>query len=91
MLIIAGHLLVDPTDRDAYPADCRTVVEPAREAPGCLDSVIAADAGRIGVYERWETEAELDAFRGSGPGSGTAARILDSDVRRDAIASVGPA
>lgn len=94
MLIIAGHLVVEPTDRDAYAADCRSVVELAREAPGCLDFAIAADAvdpGRINVYERWETEAELDAFRGSGPDPGTAARILDADVRRYAIASVGPA
>ncbi|MCO1654232.1 putative quinol monooxygenase [Pseudonocardia humida] len=94
MLIIAGHLAVDPAERDAYVADCRPVVELAREAPGCRDFALTADSvdpGRIDVYERWDTEAELEAFRGSGPDAGTAARILDAEVSRYVIASVGPA
>ena len=63
----------------------------ARSAPGCLDFSITADTldpQRVNVFERWATEEELLAFRGSGPDSGTAARILDADVRRYVIASV---
>jgi quinol monooxygenase YgiN len=94
MLIIAGHLGVDPADRDAYAEQCRSVVELARAAPGCLDFALSADSldpGRINVYERWETAAELEAFRGSGPDSDTAARVLDAEVSRYVIESVGPA
>jgi quinol monooxygenase YgiN len=94
MLIVSGHLIVDPADRDGYVADCRTVVGLARTSPGCLDFAITADsldAERINVYERWESEEELLAFRGSGPDAGTAARILDASVLRYAISGSGPA
>jgi quinol monooxygenase YgiN len=91
MLVIAGHLVVEPADRDRYVADCTAVVEAARRAPGCLDFTIAADpldAARVNVYERWETDEELAGFRGSGPDAGTAARILDADVRKYRISAV---
>ncbi len=94
MLIIAGHLTVDPAERDRYAEDCRVVVETARAAPGCLDFALTPDSvdpARINVYERWASEAELEAFRGSGPDAGTAARILDADVSRYLISSTGPA
>jgi hypothetical protein len=43
MLIVAGHLIVDPAERDDYAANCVKVVELARAAPGCLDFAITAD------------------------------------------------
>ena len=43
----------------------------------------------MNVFERWASEEELLAFRGSGPDGDTAARILGADVRRYAISSVG--
>lgn len=91
MLIIAGHLLVDPAERDAYVADCARVVELARSSAGCLDFALTADTldpARIAVYERWESEADLLAFRGSGPDDATAARILGAEVSRYVISSV---
>jgi quinol monooxygenase YgiN len=94
MLIIAGHLTVDPTERDAYVAECREVVEAARTAPGCLDFALTADSvdpARITVYERWETEEQLLAFRGEGPSGAQQTRITSADVRRYEIASEGPA
>jgi quinol monooxygenase YgiN len=94
MLIIAGHLIVARADRDAYVAECIPAVEAARAAPGCLDYSITADTvdpARIVIYERWKSEQELLAFRGSGPGDDQQAAILDADVRRYGIASVGDA
>jgi len=92
MLIVAGHLIVDPTEREAYVAGCRAVVEAARAAEGCLDFSITADLvepGRINVYERWEAEEPLLAFRGSGPSGDQQAQILDADVERYEISAVG--
>ena len=69
MLIIAGHLVVDPTERDAYVAECVTVVAAARRAPGCLDFSITADSvdpARIRVFERWADEAQSLIVRISG-------------------------
>ncbi|SDE85107.1 putative quinol monooxygenase [Pseudonocardia oroxyli] len=91
MLIIAGYLRTEPTDRDAFVADGAKAVSLARSAPGCLDFSLTADTvdpARITIFERWESEDELLAFRGSGPDSGTAARILGADVKRYVIASV---
>lgn len=92
MLIIAGHIVVAPTDRDAYVADCQAVVEAARAAPGCLDFSISADVvdpGRVVVYERWEDEDQMLAFRGSGPDGSQQATIVSADVKRYDVASVG--
>lgn len=66
MLIIAGHYLVDAEQRDAYVAAYRDLVTRARAAPGCLDVAITADTvqpGRVNMYERWDGEASLAAFR----------------------------
>jgi quinol monooxygenase YgiN len=94
MLIIAGHLVVGRNERDAYVAECVQVVEAARTAPGCLDfsiTVDSVDPTRIRVYERWESEADLLAFRGSGPSDAQQTAILDADVKRYEISSVGEA
>ena len=69
MLIIAGNLILDPDDRDRFLVANADVVVFARAAPGCLDFVQAADpidAGRINVFERWDSEEQLLAFRGAG-------------------------
>jgi len=66
VLIIAGHYFVGAAQRDAYVEAFRGLVERARAAPGCLDVAITADsveAGRVNMYERWEDEETLAAFR----------------------------
>jgi quinol monooxygenase YgiN len=70
MVIVAGHIVVDPQQRESYLAGCVSVVELTRGAPGCLDFAISADlvdSGRVNVFERWESQAAVEAFRGSGP------------------------
>jgi quinol monooxygenase YgiN len=92
MLIIAGHLVVDPNARDAYVAECVRVVEAARAAPGCLDFSITADSvdpARVRVYECWEGEEPLLDFRGAGPSESQHTAMVDADVRRYNVASVG--
>lgn len=92
MLIIAGHLEVDPGERDAYVRECVAVVAAARSSPGCLDFTITADSvepGRVCVHERWETEFDLRAFRGAGPSADQRATIRRADVRRYTISAVG--
>ena len=92
MIIVAGYLIVARADRDAYVADCRDVVESARAAPGCLDYSITTDSldpARVVVFERWESEQELLAFRGSGPSDDQQTAILDAEVKRYVIFSVG--
>ncbi|MGH3781792.1 MAG: putative quinol monooxygenase [Pseudonocardiaceae bacterium] len=83
MVIVAGHLLVDPQHRTSYLAGCMSVVEQARLASGCLDFAITADLvdpGRIDIYERWESQAAVEAFRGSGPSEEQGADMLSASV-----------
>ena len=92
MLIIAGYLEVGPTERDVYVRDCVTAVQMAVAAPGCLDYSITADStdpSRVRVFERWESEEGLLAFRGSGPSDDQQAAIVAADVKRYAVSSVG--
>lgn len=91
MLVIAGTLSVAPADRDAYVRDCVVVVAAARVHRGCLDFAVTADTvdpGRVNVYERWDNEADLLTFRGSGPDQGQTAQILDADVKRYVISGI---
>lgn len=92
MIIIAGHLVISADARDAYVVSCIPVVEAAREAAGCLDFSITAetvDTTRVRIYKRWHNEEQLLAFRGSGPNEGQQAAIVDADVKRYVISSVG--
>ncbi len=66
MLIIAGYVLMDPEKRDAFVAAHRDLVARARQAPGCLDVAISADAldpRRVNNFERWESWELLDGWR----------------------------
>ena len=83
MVIVAGYLVVEPLQRDSYLTECRDVVRQARRAPGCLDYAISADLldpGRVDIFERWESQAALDAFRGSGPSDDRQGAIVSASV-----------
>lgn len=45
---------------------------------------------RINVYEQWDIEATLLAFRGDGRGSDVPSEILHADVQRHQVASSDP-
>ncbi|MDJ0394813.1 antibiotic biosynthesis monooxygenase family protein [Rhodococcus sp. G-MC3] len=84
MIIVSGYLTVNPTERASYLDGCVEVVRLARAADGCHDFALGADLSdptRVNVYERWASQAQLHAFRGSGPDDGQQAAILGADVR----------
>jgi quinol monooxygenase YgiN len=91
MVIVAGQIFVDPAERERYLAGCAGIVEQARRAPGCLDYAITADLidpGRINVFERWETQESVQAFRGSGPSQEQSAVMLSACVAEYDVADV---
>jgi quinol monooxygenase YgiN len=91
MVIVAGHIVVDPAERDAYLAGCVAVVEQARAAEGCLDFAIAADLvdpGRITILERCASQEAVEAFRGSGPSGEQGAAMLSASVAEYDVAGV---
>jgi len=91
MVIVAGHIMVDPGQREGYLAGCASVVEQARRFAGCLDFAITADIvdpGRIDIFERWESQASVEAFRGSGPSDEQGAAMLSASVAEYNVADV---
>ncbi|TDP91106.1 putative quinol monooxygenase [Labedaea rhizosphaerae] len=93
MLIITGRVTVDPAERDAYVAAHTELVQRARAAPGCLDLAISADPvdpARVNNVERWESQADLDAWRKVAHAPRLVPRIKDGDVRLYVIAEERP-
>ena len=93
MVIVAGHITVEPQERESYVTGCVSVVEQARGAAGCLDFAITADLvdpGRVNIFERWESQAAVSAFRGSGPSDEQGAVMLSASVAEYDVADVRP-
>ncbi|GAA3394293.1 putative quinol monooxygenase [Cryptosporangium minutisporangium] len=91
MIIVAGQLFVDPADRDRYLTAVADVARVARQAPGCHDFVQAADpidVGRINVYERWESDQDLERFRTSGEPAPEPPPVRGAEVHKYRISSV---
>ena len=83
MVIVAGHVIVGREQRDDYLAGCVQVVQQARGTSGCLDFSISADlldATRVNVFERWESQDAVEAFRGSGPSDDQGDAIVSASV-----------
>jgi quinol monooxygenase YgiN len=94
MIIVSGRLYLTPGRRDAFLAASREAVVAARQAPGCRDFVVAADPielDRVNVYEDWDSDPQLEAFRGTGPTPELSGVIAHAEVRRHRIHSSGPA
>ncbi|MBN2623449.1 MAG: antibiotic biosynthesis monooxygenase [Acidimicrobiales bacterium] len=93
MVIIAGHVEVDARDRDRYVAAHQDMVRRARQAPGCLDLAITADAldpTRVDVFERWQSEEHLDAWRAVAHAPDTGISFRGADVQMYVISEVRP-
>jgi quinol monooxygenase YgiN len=88
MIIVAGCLIVEPRERDAFVASRVEIVGLARRAPGCLGYAVSADpvtAGRVNIFERWESQRNVEDFRGGGPSgrrmaAGRSASVTEYDV-----------
>ena len=91
MVIVAGQIHVAPEQRGTYLESCVAVVGEARRAPGCIDFAVSADLldpGRINVFERWDSQESVEAFRGSGPSEEQGAEILSASVAEYGVADV---
>ena len=91
MIILAGALQLASADRDRYLAGVAGVARLARQAPGCLDFVQAADPiypGRVNVHERWESDEDLHRFRTSGGPELDLPDLESADVHKYRISAV---
>jgi quinol monooxygenase YgiN len=91
MIIVAGRILVEPEQRAAYLQGCVEVIEQARNTPGCLDFALTADlvnAGRINIFERWESAAAVRSFRADGPSQEQQAEMVSASVSEYEVSAV---
>jgi quinol monooxygenase YgiN len=96
MLIVAGWLQVEVDQRDAYLTVANQFTRQARAATGCLEFTQAPDPivpGRIVILERWESEADLLAFRESGSDQDPVVmpEVVGADVQQYAVSRIEPA
>lgn len=64
MVIVAGVFTVDPAQREAFLAGRLERMRTSRAERGCLEYTFSADPldpGRVVLYERWASQADLDA------------------------------
>ena len=83
MIIVAGKLKIKKGERQAFLKTSLAAIIQARATPGCLDFVVSADPledDRVNIYEEWETQGQLDQFRGDGPGDELGNLIVDASV-----------
>jgi quinol monooxygenase YgiN len=77
VVIVGGAFEVDPEQREAFLASRHDTMRTSRAEPGCLEYTFSADpidASRVLLFERWASQADLDAHLSalrSGPSSGT--------------------
>jgi quinol monooxygenase YgiN len=91
MVIVAGHITVEPQQRESYLAGCVRIVKQARRPVGCLDVVICTDLvdpGPVSIFERWESQAALETFRSSGPDTEQGPAMFTVSVQEYDIADV---
>jgi hypothetical protein len=93
MIIVSGRIDVRPGTREEFLTRSGEAVAHARRSGGCRDFVVAADpieSNRVNVYEEWESEEALIAFRGDGPGDDWSSSIVKADVAKHMVASSEP-
>jgi hypothetical protein len=92
IVIAAEHITVESRQRESYLAGCVCIVEQAHRAVSCLDIAICADRpsrpGRVSIFGRWQSQAPLESFRGSGPDAEQRRAMLTVSVEEYDIADV---
>lgn len=94
MIIVSGWIRLKQGQRERFLAESAEAMVLARQAAGNGAFVVAADPledDLVNVYEQWDSEEALMAFRNDGPTSELVAMIIAADVKRHRIASSGPA
>lgn len=98
MLVVAGHIRLDPDKREAAIAAAVEVMKATREEEGCISYTFSADLsdpGRFLLFEEWKSQDALTAhfatphmatFQAAMGGFG----IQEMNVQKYEVSSVGP-
>lgn len=98
MIVIAGHVVLDPKQREKAEAAAREMMSETRKEDGCISYTFSADleeAGRFRIFEEWQTDEALRAhfasqhmarFQQAVGGLG----VREMKVQRYEVSKVGP-
>jgi quinol monooxygenase YgiN len=98
MIVIAGHVSLDPAQRENAVAAAREMMRETRQERGCISYTFSADLeqpGRFLIFEEWESDDALRAhfaaphmarFQKAVGGLG----VREMKVQRYEVSKVGP-
>ncbi len=98
MIVIAGHIRLDPSRRDDAVAAALEVMRETAKEPGCISYTFSADLGdpgRFRIFEEWDSQEALDAhfrtphmarFQKAVGGLG----VQEMAIQKYQVSSVGP-
>ena len=96
MVIVAGHFVVDPGQREQFLQGRAEVMQRSRSEAGCITYAFSPDPldpGRVLLFERWESKealaAHLTVLRAR-PRAADGVEVLESQVQQYEISAVGP-
>ena len=70
MIVVTGKLEIREGKREEFLSRSIDSINQARRTAGCVDFSVSADpveANRVNIFEEWNSQENLDAFRDSGP------------------------
>jgi quinol monooxygenase YgiN len=96
LVIVAGHFVVDPDQREQFLRGRADVTRASRAEAGCITYAFSPDPlepGRVLLFERWESKAALAAHLAAlrqRPRPPDGVEVRESAVQQYEISAVGP-
>ncbi|HEY1644231.1 MAG TPA: putative quinol monooxygenase [Streptosporangiaceae bacterium] len=96
MIIVAGHFVVDPGQREEFLRGRAEVMQASRSEAGCITYAFSPDPldpGRVLLFERWESKAALAGHLAAlrqRPRPADGVEVRESEVQQYEISAVGP-
>jgi quinol monooxygenase YgiN len=96
VIIVAGHFVVDPDQREQFLHGRADVMRASRAEAGCITYAFSPDPldpGRVLLFERWESKAaladHLAALR-QRPRQPDGVEVRESEIQQYEISASGP-
>lgn len=96
MIIVAGHFVVDPGQREEFLRSRAGVMRASRSEAGCITYAFSPDPldpSRVLLFERWESKAALAGHLAAlrqRPRPADGVEVRDSEVQQYEISAAGP-
>jgi quinol monooxygenase YgiN len=96
VIIVAGHFVVDPGQREEFLRGRAEVMQASRSEAGCITYAFSPDPldpGRVLLFERWESKAALAGHLAAlrqRPRPADGVEVRESEVQQYEISAVGP-